>query len=611
MKPLARFAGDGSHVSQDLNILVVIVTYNSEKYIARALHAVYASQDITMRVVVVDNASVDQTVVEARRIDPALNIIRSDINLGFSHGCNIGANDARDDELILFLNPDSEVDKDAIRRASDLLVNDPTIGVVGGRTRYETGVLNPTCCFTRPTIWSAVCHAAGLSSLVRDSRLFNPEYMGRWDRYDNREVDFITGCFLLIRASLYRKLGGFDERFFIYGEDADLGARVRAMGLRCVHAGRAGLIHIGGASDPIKSEKLTKVFAARRQYYDKHWSARSAFIGAKLLNVAVLSRIAGSTITQSAHRDTWRSIWKGRSAWLSTPSSGGELQDTMTDGRADQQFSISPQVRLKPRPFDTRARIAYRVLRHIRISISHRYLDFVGQGLATAVRLPLLAIDDLVGPRRRSCNVCGWSGPRFYPNTGPGYHDSEVTCPGCSSLDRHRSLLALLVQRTRIFESSRVIEVAPMRRFESLMRAQPSIDYTSFDIERYAMEWGDITAMKYPTESVDYFICFHVLEHIPDANAALAEIYRVLRPGGTAIFQVPIDWRAPHTVEYSAPDPRDVGHVRQYGRDFADHLERAGLQVTSVSVTDVLPYDILVQYGLSPEPIFFATKPIK
>jgi SAM-dependent methyltransferase len=143
------------------------------------------------------------------------------------------------------------------------------------------------------------------------------------------------------------------------------------------------------------------------------------------------------------------------------------------------------------------------------------------------------------------------------------------------------------------------------------MRAQPSIDYTSFDIERYAMERGDITAMNYPTESADYFICFHVLEHIPDANAALAEIYRVLRPGGTAIFQVPIDWRAPHTVEYSAPDPRDVGHVRHYGRDFSDHLERAGLQVTSVSVTDVLPYDILVRYGLSPEPIFFATKPIK
>jgi N-acetylglucosaminyl-diphospho-decaprenol L-rhamnosyltransferase len=607
MKQRTEVKSDPTHPK----ILVVIVTHNSEKHIARALQAVYASQDVAMRVTVVDNASIDHTVVEAMRTSPVISIVKSDVNLGFARACNIGAEGARDSELLLFLNPDSAVDKDAIRRATDLLVNDPTIGIVGGRTRYETGVLNPTCCFTRPSLWSAVCHAAGLSSVMRDSRLFNPEYMGPWDRYGDREVDFITGCFLLIRASLFKQLGGFDERFFVYGEDADLGHRVRAMGLRCVHAGDAGLIHVGGASDPIKSEKLTKVFAARRQYYDKHWSAPSAFVGTTLLNVAVLSRIAGSTITRSARRDTWREIWKGRSAWLNNPSSGPKRRDALTDVGADQRLSISPQIRLKPRPFDTRARIAYRALRHIRTSMSRRYYDFVGQGLATAVRLPIFAIADLIGPRRRSCNVCGWSGARFYPNTGPGYHDSGVTCPGCSSLDRHRSLLALLVQRTRIFESGRVIEVAPMRNFESLLRAQPAVDYTSFDIERYAMERGDITAMSYPTASADYFICFHVLEHIPDADAALAEIFRVLHPGGTAIFQVPIDWQAPHTVEYSAPDPRDVGHVRQYGRDFPNCLEQAGLQVTSVSATDVLPYDILVQYGLSPEPIFFGTKPIE
>ena len=150
-----------------------------------------------------------------------------------------------------------------------------------------------------------------------------------------------------------------------------------------------------------------------------------------------------------------------------------------------------------------------------------------------------------------------------------------------------------------------------MRGFEEVMRAQPGIEYVSFDLERRAMERGDITAMRYPDMSVDYFMCFHVLEHLPDEPAALDEILRVLRPGATAIFQVPIDWDAPVTREYDAPDPRDVGHVRRHGRDFADRLVASGFEVTSIRALDVLPPEIVAHYGLSAEPIFFGRKPVR
>jgi hypothetical protein len=82
----------------------------------------------------------------------------------------------------------------------------------------------------------------------------------------------------------------------------------------------------------------------------------------------------------------------------------------------------------------------------------------------------------------------------------------------------------------------------------------------------------------------------------------------VLRPGGAAILQVPVDWDAPATREYAAPDPRDVGHVRQYGRDFPDHLERAGFEVTALSVDRSFPPPVVARYGLSCEPIFLAAK---
>lgn len=273
-------------------------------------------------------------------------------------------------------------------------------------------------------------------------------------------------------------------------------------------------------------------------------------------------------------------------------------------------MNLSPSTRPPARPLENRARMEYRTLRHIVRSARQGFGDFVRQGLESALRIPVLSMADLSRRDRHECNICGWSGRTFYPNTGPGYHEMEVACPGCSSQDRHRSLLALMLSETDLFTSGRrVVEVAPMRGFERLMRLQEDLDYVSFDLERHAMERGDITAMRYETGSVGYFVCFHVLEHIPDADTALKEILRILEPGGQAIVQVPVDWDLPVTREYAAPDPRDVGHVRQYGKDFPAKLSASGFDVRGVSVTERLDSAVIDRFGLSPEPIFFLTKP--
>lgn len=148
-----------------------------------------------------------------------------------------------------------------------------------------------------------------------------------------------------------------------------------------------------------------------------------------------------------------------------------------------------------------------------------------------------------------------------------------------------------------------------MRGFEALVRRQPGVDYTSFDLARHAMEQGDITAMRFESDSVDFFVCFHVLEHICDETTALSEIRRVLRPGGTAVVQVPIDWHVAETYEYATPDPREVGHVRRYGRDLQSRLERHGFEVDPVTITDLVDQPTVEQFGLSDEPIFLARKP--
>lgn len=271
---------------------------------------------------------------------------------------------------------------------------------------------------------------------------------------------------------------------------------------------------------------------------------------------------------------------------------------------------VSPPVGIAAHPVENRARLGYYTAAHTVRSLRTRDYDFAAQGLATVARLPGLAVGDLLGPDRRECNVCGWTGRKFYPNTGTGYHESDTVCPGCLSLDRHRSLLALLVARTDLFGGGRrVVEVAPSPGFEALMRAQPDLDYTSFDLAPFAMEQHDITAMTFADDSIDYFLCFHVLEHLPYDAPAITEIHRVLKPGGTAVLQVPIDWAAERTREFGAPDPRDCGHVRQYGRDFAGKIAAPGLAVRQVSVSEVFDPGTVARYGLSTEPIFFAAKP--
>jgi N-acetylglucosaminyl-diphospho-decaprenol L-rhamnosyltransferase len=598
-------------ISSPPTLSVVIVTYNSENHVGTALRALEKAATATnFEVIVVDNASVDASIATVRTECPDAIVIASPENLGFGVACNLAVRQARG-EFLLFLNPDSEADPAAVDLAVEYLAKHHEAGIVGGRTRYPNGQLNPTCCSTEPTLWSAFCYATGLSSVFRRSRVFNPEALGSWDRDSDRAVDVITGCFALLRTSLFRSLGGFDERFFMYSEDTDLCRRVRDLGLQCVHLSEVGLVHIGGGSDNIRAVKWTKLLCARLQYYDKHWSPFSAKVGRLLIYAGVLARLAASTALGSVdRRTTWQSIWAARDSWhdgAQTTRRSDEIMHADEQSTSEMHTSIRPVVLIQSHPAKMRARIIYRLLRHIFRSTRSGDRDFVREGVASLARIPLLTIRELLGPDIRECNICGWTGRSFYPNTGPGYFEPATICPGCMCQDRHRSLLALLLATTTLFApDTQVVEVAPMRGFESLLRSQPEIDYISFDLARHAMERGDITAMRFPADSVDYFICFHVLEHIPDEHRALAEIRRVLKPGGVAVLQVPVDWHVPATREYAAPDPRDVGHVRRHGADFPERIASAGFEVTSRSVLDVFDPATVARFGMSPEPIFFA-----
>ncbi len=266
---------------------------------------------------------------------------------------------------------------------------------------------------------------------------------------------------------------------------------------------------------------------------------------------------------------------------------------------------------ITPRPMLGRLKLAYRFTRHTIRSLARGWPDYAFNGIRAGVRLSYMTVADVILPRDRvKCNICGWRGRRFYPNTGPGYDELDSFCAGCLCLGRQRSLVVLLRHRLDFFNSkSRVIEVAPMRDFQAFCLRHKNLDYVSFDIERFAMERGDITKMRFADDSTDFFLCFHVLEHIQDETGALSEIMRVLRPGGMLVMQVPVDRSVDKTFEYDQPDPREVGHVRRYGRDLKERLESCGFEVEPMSVVDAVSEGTRRRYGLCPEPIYLARKP--
>jgi GT2 family glycosyltransferase len=134
-------------------------------------------------------------------------------------------------------------------------------------------------------------------------------------------VDIISGCFLLIHRALWERLGGFDPAFFMYGEDADLCLRARALGARCIVCPDATLIHHGGASEPVRADKLVRLFRAKAQLMHRHWRALAARAGVFALDSWAISRaiaFACLSLMTSRARPSWRcwsEVARRRAEW--------------------------------------------------------------------------------------------------------------------------------------------------------------------------------------------------------------------------------------------------------------------------------------------------------
>ena len=299
------------------DVSVIMVSYNTRELTLAALETLVANAGkVTLQVIVIDNASTDGSADAIAAKFPRFRLIRSESNLGFAEGNNIAARDASADHILL-LNPDTETRDAAVERLLNFARQHPGAGITGGRTVYPDGSLNRASCLSKMTLWSLFCAAVGLTRLFPHSTLFNPEDMPEWDRDSVREVDVVVGCFLLLPRRLWLELGGFNPRYFMYGEDSDLCLRAAKLGYTPMITPDAEIMHLIGASSPTRADKLVKVLRGKATLIRDHWRGVPKVLGLALLWLwGATRRTAALVDPVPKRRELWRSVWSARTVWL-------------------------------------------------------------------------------------------------------------------------------------------------------------------------------------------------------------------------------------------------------------------------------------------------------
>ncbi len=243
-------------------ISVVIVSFNAPHFLHLCLQSVSAALvGMDGEIIVVDNASVEDCVPMVRSSFPEVRLIVNHENVGFSRACNQGAKVAKG-EYLLMLNPDVILPEDSLRMVLTYAQAHPDMGALGCRFIDGSGKLLPECKRNLPGMRAAA------------SRLFGLDwgyYANHLAEEEDAEVEVLTGAFMFLRKELFQQLGGFDESYFMFGEDIDLSFRIQRSGHKNRYLGSLTILHFKGESSVKDVLYLKNFYGALRIFYMKHY----------------------------------------------------------------------------------------------------------------------------------------------------------------------------------------------------------------------------------------------------------------------------------------------------------------------------------------------------
>ncbi len=272
-----------------IDVSVIIVNYNVKEFLLNLLESLFkASGHINIEVFVVDNASEDGSPEAIKKKYPQVKLIANKENVGFGKANNQAMKIAKG-KFLLLINPDAIVREDTLSNMLVFFNEHPECGLAGCKVLNPDGTLQLACRRSFPTPWVSFTKITGLSKLFPHSKIFAGYNLTFLNENETYEVDAVSGSFMMLRREAYEKVGGFDERFFMYGEDLDYCFRVKEAGYKVFYFSGAEVIHYKGESTKRSSIDETNLFyGAMNLFVDKHFS--SSFIVKIILTSAIFVR---------------------------------------------------------------------------------------------------------------------------------------------------------------------------------------------------------------------------------------------------------------------------------------------------------------------------------
>ncbi len=281
-----------------MDLSIIIVNYNVKHFLEQCLFSVIkAAAGIQAEIIVVDNNSYDNSIEYLQPKFPGIRFLSNSENLGFAKGCNQGLRLAKG-RFILFLNPDTIVPEDCFTECIDFFSTHPDAGALGIKMLDGSGRFLKESKRSFPAPLTSLFKLFGLSRLFPRSPVFSKYHLGHLDKNNDHEVEVLAGAFMMIRKEALEITGGFDEIFFMYGEDVDLSYRIQetinpvtSKPFKNYYFSGSSIIHFKGESTKKASMNYVRMFYnAMSIFVRKHYGGSRAGIFNFMIHLAIWIR---------------------------------------------------------------------------------------------------------------------------------------------------------------------------------------------------------------------------------------------------------------------------------------------------------------------------------
>lgn len=272
---------------EKIDLSIIILNYNTREFLKECLDSIGKSRigGCRFEIIVVDNASQDGSPEMVKKKFPAVKLIVSKNNIGFSAGNNLAV-PGSSGKYLLFLNPDTKIFPETLKVMIDYMETNGKVGIATCKVELANGQLDYPCHRGFPTPWNSLTYFSGLAKIFPKSKLFSGYTLSHLPLNQAHEIDSCSGSFFFVRREVGESLDWWDEDYFWYGDDIDFCYRVKKMGWMVMFVPKTRITHYRGASSGIikhsqkiaTASKETKLKSARasieamKVFYKKHYS---------------------------------------------------------------------------------------------------------------------------------------------------------------------------------------------------------------------------------------------------------------------------------------------------------------------------------------------------